>query len=115
IGKGTGLGLSTVLNIVERSGGGIRVTSRLGEGTRFDVFLPEAAGESPVAAAPEPAPPAETTQAVILLVEDEEMLRALAVRTLTKAGFSVVAVGNGREGLEAAAALTGPLDLVITD
>jgi len=115
IGKGTGLGLSTVLNIVERSAGGIRVTSRVGDGTRFDVFLPEVAGESPVDAQTEPSAPVEAAQAVILLVEDEEMLRALAVRTLTQAGFSVVAVGNGREGLDAAAALTGPLDLVITD
>ncbi len=115
IGKGTGLGLSTVLNIVERSSGGIRVSSRVDAGTQFEVFLPEVADALSTDATPDAGAPSEVTQAVILLVEDEEMLRALAVRTLTQAGFSVVAVGNGREGLEAAASLTGPLDLVITD
>jgi PAS domain S-box-containing protein len=115
IGKGTGLGLATVLHIVEKSGGGIRVMSTVGEGTTFEVFLPEveSADRRPVPAPDEAMTPA--LRATVLVVEDEEMLRLLAVRCLSQAGFSVIAVANGREGLDTALALEGPLDLVITD
>lgn len=115
IGKGTGLGLATVLHIVEKGGGGIRVHSVVGEGTCFEVFFPEVAGQP---AAPEPVevvPEVDAPRATILVVEDEEMLRVLAVRALSQAGFRVVAVANGREGITAAQQLGGPLDLVITD
>lgn len=114
IGKGTGLGLATVLRIVQESGGGLRVESAPGAGTRFEVFLPEVVGDEPGDTAI-PVEQAPAPQAVVLLVEDEDMLRTLAVRALNHAGFTVVAVANGREGLEAAQALQGPLDLVITD
>jgi two-component system cell cycle sensor histidine kinase/response regulator CckA len=115
IGKGTGLGLATVMHIVEKSGGGIRVTSTVGEGTSFEVFLPEVvpAAQGDVTESESYAAPA--LQASVLVVEDEEMLRTLAVRALVQAGFTVMAVSNGREGLEAAMAFQGTLDLVITD
>ena len=115
IGKGTGLGLATVMHIVEKSGGGIRVTSTVGRGTSFEVFLPESQAEDTEVAPVAVEHPTPGLQATVLVVEDEEMLRGLAVRALSQAGFTVIAVANGREGLEMARALKGPLDLVITD
>jgi PAS domain S-box-containing protein len=115
IGKGTGLGLATVMHIVEKSGGGIRVTSTVGRGTSFEVFLPESQAEDTEVAPVAVEHPTPGLQATVLVVEDEEMLRGLAVRALSQAGFTVIAVANGREGLEMARVLKGPLDLVITD
>lgn len=115
IGKGTGLGLATVLHIVEKSGGGIRVTSAVGEGTCFEVFLPEVVATSVTHDAVAVRPEHPSPHGTVLVVEDEEMLRVLAVRALSQAGFRVVAVANGREGIAAAQTLGAPLDLVITD
>jgi two-component system cell cycle sensor histidine kinase/response regulator CckA len=115
IGKGTGLGLATVLHIVEKSGGGIRVNSAVGEGSRFEVFFPEVVGELAASESPEVAADVEAPHGTVLVVEDEEMLRVLAVRALSQAGFRVIAVANGREGVQAAREMKGPLDLVITD
>ena len=115
IGKGTGLGLATVMHIVEKSGGGICVKSTVGQGTTFEVFFPEVPG---VGASDAPAVEEQELPALrgtVLVVEDEEMLRVLAVRSLSQAGFTVIAVANGREGLDTALAHKGPLDLVITD
>lgn len=60
-------------------------------------------------------PPARARAASVLIVEDEEMLRGLAVRALAQAGFEVSVAANGQEGLAAAMAHRGSLDLVITD
>ncbi len=114
IGKGTGIGLSTVLRIVTDSGGGLRVASQPGHGSTFEVFLPAVAAvdEEPVAASHGDV---QLPDAVVLLVEDEAMLRTLARRALTQAGCRVLVASNGREGLEMAVAQLGRLDLVITD
>jgi PAS domain S-box-containing protein len=115
IGKGTGLGLATVMHIVEKSSGGIGVKSTVGQGTTFEVFFPAVSGVGTGGppTVEEQVPP--TVRGTALVVEDEEMLRVLAVRSLSQAGFTVIAVANGREGLDTALALEGPLDLVITD
>jgi len=115
IGKGTGLGLATVMHIVEKSGGGIRVASAVGQGTSFEVFFPEAVDATSGVEAKPVEQQTTAPQATVLVVEDEEMLRVLAVRSLSQAGFHVLAVANGREGLETALAIEGPLHLVITD
>jgi two-component system cell cycle sensor histidine kinase/response regulator CckA len=115
IGKGTGLGLATVLHIVEKSGGGIRVRSTVGEGTCFEVFFPEVTGPSAMHDDVDVTTEDQSPHGTVLVVEDEEMLRVLAVRALSQAGFRVVAVANGREGITAAQQLGAPLDLVITD
>lgn len=117
IGKGTGLGLPTVLQIVERSGGGLRVTSAPGAGTRFDVFLPEASGTDGATGVAQgtTARSRRTGPVSVLVVEDEDWLRDLAVRVLRAEGFLVTAAANGRDGLAMAEDFVGPLDLVITD
>jgi two-component system cell cycle sensor histidine kinase/response regulator CckA len=106
VGKGTGLGLSTVYGIVKQSGGFIFADSEAGKGTRFDVYLPTHVGDagSPdVKAEPQkPAPEAEEMwgNATILLVEDEDMVRAVAERALVRQGYTVETARDGEEGLQ---------------
>ena len=103
VGKGTGLGLSTVYGIVKQSGGFIFADSKPGQGTRFVIYLPvHGEGAEAVAAAPKPVEAAQESwgSGTILLVEDEDMVRAVAERALTRNGYTVVTAANGEEGLE---------------
>jgi two-component system cell cycle sensor histidine kinase/response regulator CckA len=134
VGKGTGLGLSTVYGIVKQTGGFIYVDSEPGQGTSFHIFLPrhhaepEVQVEQPAAAAAtngaakEAAGAAEakprtdlTGQGTILLVEDEEGLRALNARGLRSRGYTVVEAENGVEAMEVLAEQSGGIDLVVSD
>jgi len=118
VGKGTGLGLSTVYGIVKQSAGFIFADSKPGEGASFTVYLPvhrAAAGGAP--ALPVPAARPKKSQwgsGTILLVEDEDMVRAVAERALVRAGYNVVAAQQGEEGLERFDAMD-KIDLVISD
>lgn len=116
-GKGTGLGLSTVYGIVKQSGGSIWVESDPGQGTRFDIYFP-ALDEVPAQPAPVASSvPADTKQNVetILVVEDEDAIRHVAVRVLTRQGYTVIAASNGEAALSEARALGRPIDLLLTD
>jgi two-component system cell cycle sensor histidine kinase/response regulator CckA len=133
VGKGTGLGLSTVYGIVKQTGGFIYADSQPGS-TSFRIFLPRhipgvdevvpqiPAGEAPaiaeaIAAADKMARAATadlTGQGTILLVEDEEGLRALNARGLSSRGYTVLEAGNGVEAIEAFAR-HGRVDLVVSD
>lgn len=119
VGKGTGLGLSTVYGIVKQTGGNILVQSREGEGTTFRVFLPRhEAGEAEEApAAPEPEARAAdlTGQATVLLVEDEDAVRAFASRALSARGYNVVAAASGAEALQAYEESASRIELVVSD
>jgi signal transduction histidine kinase/ActR/RegA family two-component response regulator len=112
-GKGTGLGLSTVLGVVRQSGGEIRVTSSLGRGARFDVYLPRHTAdmmqgeETPGTALPH-------GQGLVLLVEDDVLVRRSIRRVLTRSGFEVIEAQDGREALTKIEAGLDP-DLVLTD
>jgi two-component system cell cycle sensor histidine kinase/response regulator CckA len=105
VGKGTGLGLSTVYGIIKQSGGYIFAQSRAGRGSTFTIHLPVHAAEPPRAqpALPkprsEPAEPAWGT-GTILLVEDEDMVRAIAERALTRQGYTVMTAEHGEAALE---------------
>ena len=116
--KGTGLGLSTVYGIVKQSGGWIFAESPPGEGARFSIFLPvHAAGPvaSPRPAARVLAKPADTWgTGTVLLVEDEDMVRAVAERALTRQGYSVLTAEHGEAALEILAT-SGRPDLLISD
>ena len=114
-GKGTGLGLSTVLGIVKNHGGFIQVSSSLGQGTKFNVYLP-AVGKSrePVDAHAVAAPPQGHGE-LILLVDDEESIRGTLERVLERNGYSVVTAGNGAEALVLCSQRKRDLKAVVTD
>ncbi len=115
-GKGTGLGLATVLGIVEQSGGVIHCESEPGSGTTFTIFL-LAVAESVEKEAPPAGGFANAPRGseVVLLVEDEEMVRTLARKILEASGYAVLEAPNGREGLALCEAHEGPIDLLVTD
>ncbi len=103
VGKGTGLGLSTVYGIVKQSGGFIFADSAIGEGTRFDIYLPVHSGAVPAPEPQEAAPKSKQKDlwgtGRILLVEDEDMVRAVAERALVRQGYVVETACDGEEGL----------------
>ena len=123
-GKGTGLGLSTVYGIVKQSNGFIFADNVRGAdggtaGARFTMYLPVHKGVMPVAAAvaePEDAPASEwSAGGKLLLVEDEDMVRAVAERALTRAGYTVTTASDGEEGLAAIANGSTAFDLIVSD
>lgn len=117
LGKGTGLGLSTVYGIVKQSGGFIFADSEVGKGTTFTVYLPvHHATAEELAAKTVRAEPAQQWAGGgrILLVEDEDMVRAVAERALTRAGYTVTAAADGDEGL-AYVEQGAEFDLVLSD
>jgi PAS domain S-box-containing protein len=114
-GKGTGLGLSTVYGIVQQAGGHVRVWTALGSGSRFEVWLPRAAGPGAVTEETEPAPSSRRGSEVVLLVEDERSVREFTARALRRAGYTVLEATDGAEGLELAKGRLERLDLVMTD
>ena len=116
-GKGTGLGLSTVYGIVKQSGGFIFADSEVGRGTRFTVYLPvhNALPEERTAKAAKPEVVTEWAGGGrILLVEDEDMVRAVAERALTRAGYAVTTAADGDEGLEIVEG-GAQFDLIVSD
>lgn len=113
--KGTGLGLSTVFDIVTHNGGGLDVTTAIGEGTRFDVYVPRIIGEID---APTEEPSITTTlrgHETILLVEDDEAVRLLVRDELCKLGYRIVEARNGIEACLVATPYMGKLQLLLTD
>ena len=118
MGKGTGLGLSTVYGIVKQSGGYIFARNVKGGGARFEIFLPvhkAAPGETGRRIAKAEAAPQETWgTGSILLVEDEDMVRAVADRALTRQGYTVETASDGEEALEIIAQGRA-YDLVVSD
>ncbi|MGD9738820.1 MAG: cell cycle histidine kinase CckA [Bauldia sp.] len=122
VGKGTGLGLSTVYGIVQQTGGYIFFDTEMGRGTIFRIFLPRHVEEAATAAegaGPGDQKPAEPTDltgsARILLVEDEEAVRAFAARALKSRGYLVETAASGVEALEVMARVGGEIDLVVSD
>jgi len=117
MGKGTGLGLSTVYGIVAQSNGHVRVSSEVGRGSTFTIYLPRiAAGheEEPggaIEASDETLKGGET----ILLVEDEEAVKELTRLTLADYGYRVLVASDGKEAIALAAGHEGPIHLLLTD
>lgn len=118
IGKGTGLGLSTVYGIVRQTGGYVGVTSKLGEGTDFTIYLPVSAQAPAIEVQPAPVKAVArdlTGAGNILLVEDEDPVRLFSARALRNKGYEVIEARSGMEALEKLAEQSNKIDLLITD
>lgn len=121
VGQGTGLGLATVYGIVRQTGGYLHINSTVGIGTTFTIYLPRLSEAEAAEAAPAKKPEEEQTgdltgTARILLVEDEDAVRAFSTRALTNKGYQVLGADSG----EAALSLIESediktIDLMITD
>jgi two-component system, cell cycle sensor histidine kinase and response regulator CckA len=114
-GKGTGLGLSTVYGIVKQSGGHVLAESTPGMGTTFRVYLPRVTEADWSARPASPFDAGARGPETILLVEDEDVVRAPLRRILEGAGYHVLCASNGLDALEIAAAHVGRVDLLISD
>jgi two-component system, cell cycle sensor histidine kinase and response regulator CckA len=134
VNKGTGLGLSTVYGIIKQTGGFVYFETGENKGTTFRIFLPRY-----IPSAREIAPPTQpdapaisgaieaaervrraasadlTGEGTILLVEDEDILRALNAKGLASRGYTVLQAGNGVEALNVLEKAEGKVDLVVSD
>jgi two-component system cell cycle sensor histidine kinase/response regulator CckA len=112
-GEGTGLGLATVYGIVRQSGGHISVESKVGAGTTFRLYFRRSLGEPEPLSAPGSRHLPSRGRERILVVEDDDLVRRLVVRTLEGAGYAVQAGTRANEGLERARSAV--FDLLVTD
>ncbi|UGY06623.1 hybrid sensor histidine kinase/response regulator [Bradyrhizobium quebecense] len=116
VGHGTGLGLSQVFGFAKQSGGEVTVTSEVGKGSTFTLYLPRVVGrhnvQSPLT---EDAPSVDPTSASVLIVEDNAEVGKFAADTLTQLGCTCVLVENATHALEELAVDPGRFDLVFTD
>lgn len=114
VGKGTGLGLATVYGIITQSGGNILLTSSLGIGTEFRIFLPRAL--DPVTRINKKTVPQQIETAhPILVVEDDPKVRALVVETLASNGYTVFEAENGEDALRVFKNNMDTIELILTD
>ncbi len=113
--RGTGLGLSVVYGIIRQHEGFVDVMSQPDKGTIFSIHFP-IAGDEEVAATPTLAPASiQQGNGTVLLVEDEPLVRALAVRVLKRAGYEVVTAEDGQEACETFAKDPDAIDIVVMD
>ena len=113
-GKGTGLGLSTVYGIVAQSGGHITVRSAPGQGSTFDVYLPQATVDSLEEQEQKSSHLPRGTE-TILVVEDDALVRRVARRILTSVGYTILEAADGHQALQVVADHPGEIDLLLTD
>ncbi len=118
VGHGTGLGLATVYGIIKQHEGYIEARSRVGQGTTFVIYLPATSEEGAAAGGVPPAVsfrPVRPVNAAILLVEDNLMVREMAVDLLGSNGFRVLAAGSPLSAMEIERTCGGTIDLLVTD
>jgi two-component system cell cycle sensor histidine kinase/response regulator CckA len=118
VGKGTGLGLSMVYGIVKQTGGYVFCVSEPGQGASFRILLPRHIPEPVVETVKkaEAKPAADLTgRGAILLVEDEEAVRAFAARALQSRGYTVLEAESGVDALRVLEEADGPVDLIVSD
>ncbi|MCP4007617.1 MAG: response regulator [bacterium] len=114
VGEGTGLGLATVYGTVQQLGGEISVQSAQGEGSIFEVLLPEVEEETP-ARKTENGHKTPHTSHTVLLCEDEVLVRRVTSRMLRDAGYTVIEAACGDEAIAVAAAHAGDIDILVSD
>jgi len=114
-GKGTGLGLATLYGIVKQSGGHITAYSEVGRGTTFKIYLPATQEETAKRETLSPEKIAPRGVETILIVEDEESLRAVTREYLANKGYQVIVAENFERAVEASADSARHIDLLMTD
>jgi len=114
-GRGTGLGLATIYGIVKQSAGHIMVRTRQGKGTSFIVFLPVTSTATHDGASVPDAPPDRQHGETVLVVEDNDAIRALAQQVLRQAGYRVHVARTGEEAIGMVEMLDARVDLLLTD
>ena len=113
-GKGSGLGLAQVFGFAKQSGGGVRIDTRLGEGTSVKVYLPRAESldvEQPAAEPHEPAPVPQGR--TVLVVDDDSAVREITTALLSEMGYRVLEAGSGGAALDLLR--REPIDILLAD
>jgi hypothetical protein len=115
-GKGTGLGLANVYGVVKQTGGEVTVTTAVGWGTTFLIYLPRFQGRPDEEESTQILPPTHSGGTeTVLLVEDEELVRMMLVEVLKSDGYTVLDARHGADALTLAEQFTGPIDMLVTD
>jgi CheY-like chemotaxis protein len=107
--------LATVYGIVQQSGGVIQVTSEVGKGSKFAVYLPAIAESRHAVSESEKPAPASAGRETVLLVEDEETVRKLTSTILRQHGYTVLEAAHGVEALRILGQTTEPVSLLVAD
>ena len=113
-GEGTGLGLSMVHGLAAQSGGALRIRSTVGKGTRAELWLPAADGTAESVETVEDELPTQPRRASVLIVDDEDLVRAATAEMLREMGHSVIEAASGSAALDRLGSGT-EVDLLITD
>jgi len=113
--KGTGLGLSTVYGIIKQSGGNIWVYSEAGKGSTFKIYLPKVIGEEEKIERRVVSSKIPRGSETIIVVEDDDNVRRLAVEMLETQGYKLFESRNGLEAFKICQKMEKPVDLVVTD
>ena len=114
VGRGTGLGLATVYGVVHQSGGFVSVDSAPGAGSTFTVFLPRTGHIEVMDRAPMPCT-IERGSETILLVEDEDEVRAVARRVLVEAGYTVLEAANAADAVAVFDSAPSSIAMLVSD
>jgi len=115
VGTGTGLGLATVYGILKQSAGDICVESGMGSGSTFKIYLPKAQKEATAPSEPRPDELSSIAGETILVVEDENIVRRVVVKTLEKKGYKVLEVARGHLALQLCRGYRERIDMLLTD
>ncbi len=114
-GRGTGLGLATVYGIVRQGCGWVQVSSQVGHGSSFSIYLPRIEAEVETAPVRAATPASLAGRETVLVVEDQDDVRTLTIAILTNYGYRVFEAANGTEALRIAGEHGDEIDLLLTD
>lgn len=115
VGQGTGMGLATVFGAVQQHGGFVRLASEVGKGTTFHVHLPLHNPKMTDGDAPLPAAPADGKNELILVAEDDALVREVVVRILEDAGYRTLTAEDGEQAVDVFSAHADEVDLLLFD